>query len=130
MFFSKIFFFIFKCLAQLKILVKPKMIFKLTQKKKKKEEESLHKGVNCFMPLRKHKKNLYLTWGNPSFNQITQTKGRNPCSTTLLSTSLLFAIVEFNKPMVKPIIEKWVPIILIGKISYRRIMRNGFESHV
>ena len=56
MFFSKIFFFIFKCLPQLKILVKPKMIFKLTQKKKKKEEEeSLHKGVNCFMPLRKHK---------------------------------------------------------------------------
>ena len=31
------------------------MIFKLTQKKKEEEEESLHKGVNCFMPLRKHK---------------------------------------------------------------------------
>ena len=65
MYFSKIFFFIFECLAQLKILVKPKMIFKLTQKKRKKEEEeeeeeeeSLHKGVNCFMPLRKHK-NIY-----------------------------------------------------------------------
>lgn len=42
-------FFIFGCLAQLKILVRPNMIFKLT--KKKKEKESLPNGVNCFMPI-------------------------------------------------------------------------------